>query len=126
MTNTYSTSEIAKIIGIHPNTVRLYEELKLIPTPNRKQSGYRIFADFHLAQIKPARTALCPAELRTHEGLWPPSLEGGAAVSGGGCVILVMHKGQPPALTGHPLRKRRGLKAFMLKAAKPLLTKDAR
>ena len=24
--NTYTTSEVAKIIGIHPNTVRLYEE----------------------------------------------------------------------------------------------------
>ena len=24
--NTYTTSEVAKIIGIHPNTVRMYEE----------------------------------------------------------------------------------------------------
>ncbi len=28
--NTYKTSEIANCIGIHPNTVRLYEELELI------------------------------------------------------------------------------------------------
>ena len=29
--NTYMTSEVAKIIGIHPNTVRMYEEWGLIP-----------------------------------------------------------------------------------------------
>ena len=56
--NTYKTSEIAHRIGIHPNTVRLYEELELIPKPERTKNGYRIFTDFHLEQIKFARTAL--------------------------------------------------------------------
>lgn len=56
--NTYTTSEIAHFIGIHPNTVRLYEELELIPKPERKENGYRIFKDFHIEQIKFARTAL--------------------------------------------------------------------
>lgn len=32
---TYKTAEVAAIIGIHPNTVRLYEKLKLIPKPER-------------------------------------------------------------------------------------------
>ena len=58
MINTYSTSEVAKIIGIHPNTVRFYEEVEFIPPPERKQNGYRVFTDFHLAQFKFARTAL--------------------------------------------------------------------
>jgi len=58
MPNTYKTSEVARIIGIHPNTVRLYEELKLIPKPVRQQNGYRVFTDFHLEQFKLARTAL--------------------------------------------------------------------
>ena len=31
----YRTAEVARRIGIHPNTVRLYEELKLIPRPQR-------------------------------------------------------------------------------------------
>jgi hypothetical protein len=44
--------------GIHPNTVRLYEELGLIPKPERKENGYRIFTDFHMEQIQLARTAL--------------------------------------------------------------------
>lgn len=33
MKHTYSTSQTAEIIGIHPNTVRLYEELGLITRP---------------------------------------------------------------------------------------------
>lgn len=56
--NTYKTSEIAHSIGIHPNTVRLYEELELIPKPERKENGYRVFTDFHMEQIKFARIAL--------------------------------------------------------------------
>ncbi|MGF6991262.1 hypothetical protein M2150_002536 [Lachnospiraceae bacterium PM6-15] len=28
---TYRTSQVAAIVGVHPNTVRLYEELGLIP-----------------------------------------------------------------------------------------------
>jgi len=58
MNNTYKTSEIAQIIGIHPNTVRLYEELDLIPKPVRQPNGYRVFTDIHLEQIRFARTAL--------------------------------------------------------------------
>lgn len=56
--NTYKTAEIAKYIGIHPNTVRLYEELGLIPKPEREANGYRIFTGFHIEQFKFARTAL--------------------------------------------------------------------
>jgi Predicted transcriptional regulators len=56
--NTYKTAEIARCSGIHPNTVRLYEKLGLIPKPERETNGYRIFTDFHLEQIKLARTAM--------------------------------------------------------------------
>ncbi len=54
---TYTTSQIAQIIGIHPNTVRMYEDLELIPKPLRKSNGYRIFTDLHIVQFKLARTA---------------------------------------------------------------------
>ena len=54
---TYRTAEIAGIIGIHPNTVRLYEDLELIPRPKREANGYRIFTDLHLAIFRLARTA---------------------------------------------------------------------
>jgi len=56
--NIYKTSEVAQIIGIHPNTVRLYEKLGLIPKPERRKNGYRVFTDFHIAQFRLARTAL--------------------------------------------------------------------
>lgn len=58
MKNGYKTAQVAKIIGIHPNTVRLYEKLELIPKPQRLSNGYRVFSDFHIAQFKLARTAL--------------------------------------------------------------------
>ena len=57
MMSTYSTNQIAKIIGIHPNTVRMYEEWGLIPLAERKSNGYRIFTDFHIEQLKLARIA---------------------------------------------------------------------
>lgn len=55
--NTYKTAEIAATIGIHPNTVRLYEELELIPKPERRPNGYRVFTDFHIEQFRLARLA---------------------------------------------------------------------
>ena len=55
--NRYRTSEIAKIIGIHPNTVRLYEELELIPKPDRMPNGYRVFTDLHIELFRLARLA---------------------------------------------------------------------
>ena len=55
--NTYTTTEVAKVIGIHPNTVRMYEEWGLIPLAERKSNGYRIFTDFHIEQLRLARIA---------------------------------------------------------------------
>ena len=55
--NTYTTMEVAKIISIHPNTVRMYEEWGMIPLAERKSNGYRIFTDFHIEQLRLARIA---------------------------------------------------------------------
>ncbi len=54
---TYQTAQIAKIIGVHPNTIRFYEEMQLLPVIPRTASGYRIFNDRHLAQLRLIRTA---------------------------------------------------------------------
>lgn len=43
---TYGLSDRFCLLGIHPNTVRLYEKLKLIPKPERLSNGYRVFTDF--------------------------------------------------------------------------------
>ena len=45
---TYSTSQIAGIVGLHPNTVRKYEEWGLLQTPERKPNGYRVYTDVHI------------------------------------------------------------------------------
>ena len=55
--NTYTTSDVAKVIGIHSNTVRMYEEWGLIPQAERKSNGYRVFTDFHIEQFRLARIA---------------------------------------------------------------------
>lgn len=57
MESTYTTCQVARRIGIHPNTVRLYEALALISKPVRKSNGYRVFTELHLAQFELARTA---------------------------------------------------------------------
>ena len=56
--NTYRTSEVAQLFGIHPNTVRLYEELEFLPKPEREENRYRVFNDFHIEQMKLLRIAL--------------------------------------------------------------------
>lgn len=52
------TSDIAKAVGIHPNTVRLYEEWGFLPPIPRGPSGYRLFTEKHLDQMRLARTVL--------------------------------------------------------------------
>ena len=55
--NQYRTIDVARMIGIHVNTVRLYEKCGLIPTPERLENGYRVFTDLHVEQFKLARAA---------------------------------------------------------------------
>jgi len=57
------TSDIAQAVGVHPNTVRLYETWGFLPPIRRSPSGYRLFTQDHLDQMRLARTAL--------HGDWP-------------------------------------------------------
>lgn len=54
---TYTTTTVAKSIGVHSNTIRKYEELGFITKPARKPNGYRVFTELHLCQVKLIRTA---------------------------------------------------------------------
>ena len=56
--NKYRTSQIAKIMNIHTNTVRLYEEIELVEPAERLINGYRMFNDNHVLQYNLARLAL--------------------------------------------------------------------
>ncbi|WP_422123243.1 MerR family transcriptional regulator [Planococcus sp. X10-3] len=51
------TSEIAKNVGVHPNTVRLYEEWHYISPVPRQPNGYRIYSEIHVLQMTIARLA---------------------------------------------------------------------
>ena len=55
---TYKTHEIAKIIGVHANTVRMYERDAFIEKAQRLKNGYRVFTQIHIEQMKIARLAL--------------------------------------------------------------------
>jgi DNA-binding transcriptional MerR regulator len=56
--NTYRTNEIAHLIGVHPNTVRFYEEVGFLTPPERLANSYRVFTELHLKQMELARLAL--------------------------------------------------------------------
>ncbi|NLT12691.1 MAG: MerR family transcriptional regulator [Clostridiaceae bacterium] len=58
MERLYLTSEIARDLGVHPNTVRLYEKLQLIPEAKRLSNNYRVYSDRHIDHFVMARTAL--------------------------------------------------------------------
>lgn len=56
---TYSTSQIAKIAGLHPNTVRMYEQRELIQKPARKQNEYRIYSANDMVRLRIVRALRC-------------------------------------------------------------------
>lgn len=49
---TFKIGEVARRADVNKETVRYYEERNLIPTPDRRRSGYRIFTQRHIDQIK--------------------------------------------------------------------------
>lgn len=52
------TVDIARAVGVHPNTVRLYEMWGFLPPIPRSASGCRLFTEEHLDLMRLARTAL--------------------------------------------------------------------
>lgn len=49
---TYKIGEVARRANVNKETVRYYEKRSLIPKPDRRRSGYRIFTQRHIDQIK--------------------------------------------------------------------------
>jgi DNA-binding transcriptional MerR regulator len=52
------TSEIAKELGVHPNTVRLYEAWGYLSDVPRGENGYRQYSTLHLEQARLAHLTL--------------------------------------------------------------------
>ncbi len=57
------TTDLARAVGIHPNTVRLYEAWGFLPPVTRSPKGYRRFTVAHLDQLRLARVVM--------HGGWP-------------------------------------------------------
>ncbi len=55
---TLRTHEIAAAVGVHVNTVRLYEEWGFIAPAPRSPANYRLYTRTHLEQMRLARLAL--------------------------------------------------------------------
>ena len=49
--------ELARRIGVNPKTVRYYEGIGLLPTPEREPSGYRDYDDHDVDRLRFIRTA---------------------------------------------------------------------
>ena len=59
MTDRYlRTSDIAKELGVHVNTVRLYETAGFLPPIPRGKNGYRQYSRLHLEQARLAHLAI--------------------------------------------------------------------
>jgi DNA-binding transcriptional MerR regulator len=52
------TSDIAKELGVHPNTIRLYETWGYLPDVPRGENGYRQYSAWHLEQARLAHLTL--------------------------------------------------------------------
>lgn len=48
----YKTSEVARAVGVHPNTVRLYEDLGLLQPVRRGDNNYRLYTPAHVEQMR--------------------------------------------------------------------------
>ncbi len=51
----YNAIDLARMFGIHPNTVRLYEKLGFISQAKRTENNYRNFEELHVLQMKVCR-----------------------------------------------------------------------
>src|SRR5437867_9232380 len=49
--------QLAKLSGVKPDTIRFYERSGLLPKPSRTASGYRVYNDAALNQVRFIRKA---------------------------------------------------------------------
>ena len=49
---TYKAGEVAKIVGVHVDTIRFYEQKGLLPKPCRAANGYRLYEKDTINQLR--------------------------------------------------------------------------
>jgi DNA-binding transcriptional MerR regulator len=70
--NYLSTSQLARAVGVHPNTVRRYVDKGFLPPVDRSPAGYRRFTERHLDCLRVARLVFCnvyPGKAIYHSGI---------------------------------------------------------
>jgi excisionase family DNA binding protein len=68
------TGKVAQITGVHPNTIRLYQQWGYLSPVARTPSGYRLYTPLHIEQVKLVRLV--------YGGIWPGRIirQAGAAI----------------------------------------------
>jgi len=70
----YRISEVAERTGFSPATLRYYEQIGLVPEPERTASGYRVFSEEHLELLdfiaRAKRLGLPLDEIATLAEVW--------------------------------------------------------
>ena len=87
-----STSQLAKAVGVHPNTVRRYVERGYLPPVGRSPAGYRRFTERHLDCLRLTRLVfsnLFPGRAIYHSGLEIIHVTAGGDL--GGALELAYH-----------------------------------
>ena len=70
--NYLSTSQLARAVGVHPNTVRRYVDRGFLPSVGRSPAGYRRFTERHLDCLRLTRLVFSnqfPGSAIYHSGL---------------------------------------------------------
>ena len=52
MKDIFRIGEIARKIGVQPESIRYYERIGLLPTAKRSTAGYRVFTREHLERVE--------------------------------------------------------------------------
>src|SRR5690349_24222223 len=87
--NYLSTSQLARAVGVHPNTVRRYVDRGFLPSVGRSPAGYRRFTERHLDCLRLTRLVFSnqfPGSAIYHAGL--DIIRPSAAGDLGGALVL--------------------------------------
>src|SRR5581483_4538312 len=57
MATQFTIGALAKAVGVNIGTIRYYERRKLLPAPDRRPSGYRVYGDECLRRLRFIRNA---------------------------------------------------------------------
>ncbi len=57
MTRMIQIGEVARSLGLNPKTIRYYEEIGLLPEPQRTEGGYRVYTQAEVERIDFIRRA---------------------------------------------------------------------